>query len=168
LIANSEVVRNLVMDPLRRKELEKVALERLEASADDEWSYAWTGPGRVNLSFCRWSEHDEFDGTVRGLSLPWTEERLNEIERGADPNETELRQWREAMCRQTADAGEANIVWIAPVPDENPPEAFAMFMWHYGGAAGDPPWFEGVFESIAEAKAHLAAEGVTSDINPGG
>jgi len=158
------------MDLFRKKELEKIALERLEASANDEerWSYAWGGEGSVNLSYCQWLEHDEFDGTVRGLNLPWTPGRINEIERGADLDETELRQWREVMCRRTADAGEGYTVWIVPVTDGKPPEGFAVFMWHYGNASEDPPSFEGVFESIAEAKAHLAVGGVISDVNPSG
>jgi hypothetical protein len=51
------------MDLSRRKELEKLALERLNASADDpeQWFYAW-GRG-VCLSYCPWSwPEDHFGG----------------------------------------------------------------------------------------------------------
>ena len=42
------------MDPSRRKELEKFALERVDATADDHdrWSYAWGRNGSVCLSYC--------------------------------------------------------------------------------------------------------------------
>ena len=96
------------MDPARRKELEKIALEQLAATADndEQWSYAWGDPGGKSFSFCSWAQYEEekFDGTVEGLDLPWTEERQQLIETGqADPNEFELRQWRVAKCREAAD-----------------------------------------------------------------
>jgi hypothetical protein len=47
-------------------------------------------------------------------------------------------------------------------------KGWAVFMWDYGKAPEDPPWLKGVFESIAEAKAHLAAEGIISEVNPRG
>ena len=92
------------MDPSRRKELEKFALERLEATAHDQeqWSYAWGGEGAVDFTYCPWSqyEHEEFDGWVMGLDLPWSAERLRQIESGeADPNEVELEQWRRGRRR---------------------------------------------------------------------
>ena len=63
-----------------------LALERLNATADDDeqWSYAWTGEGAVNFLYCPWSqfEHEEFDGWVSDLNLPWSEARLRQIENG--------------------------------------------------------------------------------------
>jgi hypothetical protein len=100
------------MDLSRRKGLEKFALERLYASADDHhpWSYAWGREGSVCLSYCMWSEHDEFDGRTKGLENVWSKERFDLIEAGdAEPNEDELRQWRDIMCRRAADAGEGVI-----------------------------------------------------------
>jgi hypothetical protein len=62
------------MDPSRRKELEMLALERLNATAgdDEQCLYAWTGEGAFSFSYCPWSqfEHEEFDGWVSDLPLP--------------------------------------------------------------------------------------------------
>ena len=157
------------MDPSRRKELEKFALERLNASAydRDRWSYAWGRKGSVCLSYCMWSEHDKFDGFTNGLENVWSKERFDLIEAGgAEPSDHELRQWRDVMCRRAADAGDAYTVWIVPVMDEEPFDAFAVFMGHYGSAPEDPPWLKGVIEGVDEARAHLAAEGVISDRTP--
>jgi hypothetical protein len=152
-----------------RKKLEQIALDRLHATADDQWSYAWGGDGAVVLSYCPWSFHEEFDGTTEGLAGVWSAERLALIDRGdAEPNDNELRQWQQIRCRSTADLGEGYTVWIVPVIGDDEVEGRAVFMWDYGNAPEDPPWLKGVFESIAEAKAYLAAEGVISDVNPRG
>lgn len=69
------------MDPLRRKEHEKFAFERLYASADDHdrWSHTWGRKGSVCLSYCPCFMH-EFDeyGISPELDPPWTEERRRE------------------------------------------------------------------------------------------
>jgi hypothetical protein len=70
------------------------------------------------------------------------------------------------MCRRTADAGEAYTVWIVPVTDDVPIEAFAVFMWHIGKAPEDPPDLNGIFESVDAARAELSGEGVISDVTP--
>jgi hypothetical protein len=155
------------MDAAYRKELEKLALERMHATAHDQWSYAWAGEGVVILSYCPWSNFEEFDGDTGGLDLAWSKERLDLIERGeADPDENELAQWRDLKCRRAADAGEGYTVSIVPMTKDKQIEGFAVFMWHYGKASGDPPWLKGVFDSIDEAKASLNADGVISDVNP--
>jgi hypothetical protein len=83
----------------------------------------------------RWSDWTQRLMILPGVVLPWTAGRLRAIESGvADPNEVELQQWRDAMCRRVADAGEGDTVWIVPVTDDLPPEAFAAFMWHFGNA----------------------------------
>jgi hypothetical protein len=115
------------------------------------------------IFYCPWSETEdwEFDGTIDGLDLPWSEERLGPIERGeADPNEEELRQWRQAMCRKLATMGEAWIVWIVPVTVGKKIEGYAVFLLHSGGAPEDAPILEGVFDNLDEAKAALTEEGV--------
>ena len=53
----------------------------------------------VGYLYCPWSKTEDlgFDGTIEGLDLPWSAERLNLIKHGkADPTENELRQWRHA------------------------------------------------------------------------
>jgi hypothetical protein len=157
------------MDPSLRTKLEKLALERLRASAEDhdEWSYAWGRAGSVVLSYCFWSAFEEFDGYTEGLDQVWTKDRFDLISRGdADLNEDELRQWQEIRCREVADAGEAYTVWIVPVTDEEPSGAVAVFMWSCGKAPEDPPWLNGIFDGVDEAKAALSADGVISKVNP--
>ena len=107
------------MHPSRRRELEKIAWERLRATAHNNgrWVYAWGGEGAVCFSYCPWSKFkdEDFDGAVHGLDLPWTAERLRQIESGeVDPDKLELRQWRVAKCRRAADAGEAWVAWVTP------------------------------------------------------
>src|SRR5262245_48398079 len=109
--------RNKNLQPTERKKFEKLALQRLNATAydKDQWSFAWSGMGAVCLSYCPWSELDDwdFDGTIEGLDLPWAGERLELISRGeAHPNKKEMRQWRRAMCRRLALLGEAVTAWI--------------------------------------------------------
>ena len=157
------------MDPARRKELEKIALEQLAATADndEQWSYAWGDPGGKSFSFCSWAQYEEekFDGTVEGLDLPWTEERQQLIETGqADPNEFELRQWRVAKCREAAASDEPWLAWITPMrTPSGDVEAFALWIFSARGAPEDPPELWGVFDSIDGAEAKLRASGVVHE-----
>ena len=155
------------MDPSRQKELEMLALERLNATADDDeqWSYAWGGEGAVSFAYCPWSqfEHEEFYGWVSDLNLPWSEARLRQIEDGGDLNETELHQWRRAKCRRMADAGEAGGTWIVPMKADKEIEGFAVWLYSVGAAPEDPPILRGIFDSIDEAKAALSDEGIISE-----
>jgi hypothetical protein len=137
----------------------------LNATAYDEeqWSFAWTGKGAVCLSYCPWSEFDdwEFDGTVEGLDLPWNEERLDLIARGeVNPNENELRQWRQAKCRTSALKGEAFAAWITPVIMDEKIACYAIFLFHYDAAPEDAPGLMGVFDSLDEAREALTIDGV--------
>ena len=156
------------MDLVFRKKLEKLAWERARATSgnDERWSFVFRTDGAVNLSYCAWSEMDdcEFYGEIDGLGLQWSDERASLIESGeVDPNEDELHQWRQAMCRKLAVNGEAGIVWIVPVTIGSKIAGYALFLFHAGGAPEDEPILEGVFESVEEAKATLAKEGVVID-----
>ena len=123
------------MDLADREKLEKLALERLYATADDDepWSFVFRTDGALSMNYCPWSETEdwEFDGEIEGLGLPWSPERLKLIKRGeADPTEEELQ--------------------IA---------GYALFV---GASEGDPyeaPILEGVFDSPEEAEAALAKKG---------
>jgi hypothetical protein len=119
-------------------------LERLNATADDEerWSFAWGSKGAVCFSYCPWSELDdwEFDGTIEGLDLPWSGERVDLIARGeVNPNENELRLWRQAMCRRLALSGEAFTAWVTPLTMDEKTGCYAIFLFHYGAAPEDAP-----------------------------
>jgi hypothetical protein len=73
------------------------------------------------VSRIAWSKFrgEDFDGVVRGLDLPWTEEWLRQIDGGeADPDRLELRQWRVARCRR--DTGEAWVAWVTPAAEGSP------------------------------------------------
>ena len=128
------------MDLADREKLEKLALERLYATADDDepWSFVFRTDGAFCLFYCPWSETEdwEFDGEIEGLGLPWSPERLKLIKRGeADPTEEELQ--------------------IA---------GYALFV---GASEGDPdeaPMPEGVFDSLEEAKAALTEKGAVASL----
>ena len=68
------------MNEADKKLLEKIASERLAATADDEerWSYLFRTEGSIGLVLCPWSttEDWEFDGKVDDLDLPWSKSRL--------------------------------------------------------------------------------------------
>ena len=122
-----------------REKLEKLALERLYATADDDepWSFVFRTDGALSMNYCPWSETEdwEFDGEIEGLGLPWSPERLKLIKRGeADPTEEELQ--------------------IA---------GYALFV---GASEGDPdeaPILEGVFDSPEEAEAALTEKGAVGE-----
>ena len=128
------------MDLADREKLEKLALERLYATADDDepWSFVFRTDGALSMNYCPWSETEdwEFDGEIEGLGLPWSPERLKLIKRGeADPTEEELQ--------------------IA---------GYALFV---GASEGDPdeaPMPEGVFDSLEEAKAALTEKGAVASL----
>ena len=128
------------MDLADREKLEKLALERLYATADDDepWSFVFRTDGALSMNYCPWSETEdwEFDGETEGLGLPWSPERLKLIKRGeADPTEEELQ--------------------IA---------GYALFV---GASEGDPdeaPMPEGVFDSLEEAKAALTEKGAVASL----
>jgi hypothetical protein len=64
------------MDLADREKLEKLALERLDATADDDeqWSFLFRTNGATDLLYCPWSvtEDWEFDGETEGLRLHWS------------------------------------------------------------------------------------------------
>jgi hypothetical protein len=55
-----------------RKQLEAIALERLEASSDDQeqWSFLYRTEGAVGLDCCPWTttEDWEFDGEIEDFT----------------------------------------------------------------------------------------------------
>jgi hypothetical protein len=153
------------MEQSRLEFLQRIALQRLEASADDEerWSYAWGGEGAVDFSYCPWAayEDEEFWGVPPGIKLPWPPERIEQLESGEeDPNEAELRQWRKAMCRLNAENGEAFVAWITPMRNKmGAVEAYALWLFSVQGAPEDPPVLDGIFDTCDDAKAKLRSEG---------
>ena len=152
------------MDTTARKQLQELALERLAATADDEeqWSFLFRTEGAVTLMYCGWSvaEDLDFDGEVDGLSLPWTSERLGLIRHGkADPNEEELRQWRQAMCRQMAAGTDwSSLASIVPLMIDQKTAGYALFV-EDAEDPDFPPVLGGVFDSPDDAQAALAVEG---------
>lgn len=92
------------MDPAQRRRLEDLAMQRLQATRLDEeqWSFLFRTEGSLGLIYCPWSavEDWEFDGDLDGLELPWSDERIEEIEEGDDPTEAELTEWRRARGRE--------------------------------------------------------------------
>jgi hypothetical protein len=152
------------LDATTRKQLENFALERLAATADDveQWSFLFRTEGAVSLIYCPWSatEDMDFDGDVDGLVLPWTPERLDLIKRGeADPDEEELRQWRQAMCRQMADGTDwCRGAWIVPLVVDQNTAGYALFVESDEDPDGSPV-LSGVFDAIEDAEAAVAVEG---------
>jgi hypothetical protein len=106
-----------------RKRLQELALERLQATANDyePWSLLVRTEGAVSFTYCPWSatEDWEFDGDTENLNLVWSRSRMRLINRGGYPNKKELREWRQAKCRQlAADPDWCWIAWIVPVKFE--------------------------------------------------
>ena len=156
------------MDSADRTKLEKLALERLAATAHDEeqWSFLFRTEGAVDFLYCPWSvtEDWEFDGEIEGLGLPWSAGRLELIKRGeAEPNEEELKQWRQAMCRKLADGSDwCWIAWIVPVTIDKKIGGYALFLCDSGGNPDDAPVLEGVFDSFEEARSALTVQGAVA------
>jgi hypothetical protein len=157
------------MDPAERKKLEQLALDRMNATADDEeqWSFLFRTEGAVALAYCPWSETEdwEFDGSTEDLNLPWSEERLNLIASGdADPTEEELGQWRRAMCRKILDGVEGSwMAHIVPLWVHEKIAAYALFVDSSSDDPDEPSELKGVFDSLEQAKAALIADGIVAD-----
>ena len=153
------------MDTSERNRLEKLALERRNASAADveQWSFLFRTEGAVEFSYCPWSETEdlEFDGSIDGLDLPWSPDRIRLINSGeADPDEDELIQWQQAKCGKLAKDLEAWMVWVVPIIIEGAIAGYALFLGHSNDDQDDAPGLEGVFDSVAEAISTLEAKGV--------
>jgi hypothetical protein len=132
-----------------RRKLEKLALERLDATANDEerWSFLFRTDGAACLTYCPWSETEdlEFDGDTENLGLPWSQARIDFIKCGGDPNEEELRQWREAKCRQLADGSDSCwIAWVVPVRVKQRIAGCALFAFPSYGDPDDRPILKGI------------------------
>ena len=92
----------VTMDPARREELTRLAFEPLEASRDEGWNFLYdpnTERENISLGYYRLGDFEEpeylleYYTPLRALDLPWTDERLREIESGkAKPNDNELHQ----------------------------------------------------------------------------
>jgi len=152
-----------------RKKLEKLALERLDATANDneQWSFLFRTDGFVGYLYCPWSETEDwdFDGTIEGLDLPWSAERLNFIKYGkADPTENELRQWRQAKCRSLASGSDSCwIAWIVPLWIDQKIAGYALFVCSSYGDLNEAPFLEGIFASLEEARVFLTKQGALDE-----
>jgi hypothetical protein len=151
------------MDERDKQRWERVATKSLEATGDGEeqWSFLVRTPGSVGFLYCSWATTEtlDFDGELQGLSLPWSDERLDLIRRGAaDPNDEELAQWRKAKCQELA-AGSAwaRPAWIVPLWVDGRIAAWTLFL--SGPEDDGEPYLEGVFDNLEEAKVALAIEG---------
>jgi hypothetical protein len=88
------------VDSSRRDELARIALREPEASSASEsgepWGNAWGTEGAVSFSYCPRSKYDdeEFWCSSPTLNLPWSTERIDQLDTGAaDPTESELQPW---------------------------------------------------------------------------
>ncbi|MGI6856309.1 hypothetical protein [Mesorhizobium sp. 1B3] len=142
-----------------------MATQRLQATRLDEeqWSFLFRTEGSLGLVYCPWSvlEDYEFDGDLDGLELPWSDERIEEIEEGDDPTEAELAEWRRATGRQLADHSEWAVpAWIVPIRLDEQVAGYALFLCL--GEGEDEPHLEGIHETVAEARSALAAQGAVA------
>lgn len=150
-----------------RKRLQELALERLQATANDyePWSLLVRTDGAVSFTYCPWSatEDREFDGDTENLNLVWSRSRMRLINRGGYPNKKELREWRQAKCRQlAADPDWCWIAWIVPVKFEEKVAGYALFMVPSYNGHDHGPILAGTFHSFDKAKASLMARGAVA------
>ena len=149
-----------------RKKLEELALERLHATANDYESFLVRTDGAVSFTYCPWSvtEDWEFDGDTENLNLAWSRSRMRLINQGGYPNKKELREWRQAKCRQlAADSDWCWIAWIVPVKFEDKVAGYALFMVPSYSGPNHGPILAGIFHSFDKAKASLMAGGAVAD-----
>jgi hypothetical protein len=93
----------------------------------ERWSFIFRTEGVTDFLYCPWweTEDREFDGTIEGLDLSWSPERIELIERGeAEPNKRELLQWRKARCRTLPHEW---VAWVVPIWIENTIRGYALF-----------------------------------------
>jgi hypothetical protein len=155
----------LTVETSRRKRLEKIALERLTANADDPWDYLRAQGADILGPWCSWSTYEDeiFDGRIEGLDLSWSEERAREIEDGAALTNNELAQWRHAMCHWRVRYSDHGLmVWIVPVrTDGGAVEGYAVWLDIMDNPAPsvDDIQLFGIFDNADEAKGELTANG---------
>lgn len=123
------------------------------------WRFLYAG---INYAYCPFDHHWEFDGTVDGLSLPWSQRRLKAVEEGEELTARELKQWQRAMAKSAAigDALAAFVVPLASVLESPRENGFAVFLGDPQGAAEDLPWLDGVYATIEAAESALERKGV--------
>jgi len=152
---------------LIKKKLEKLALESLAATAnnDEQRSFLVRTEGAISVKYCPWfvTEDWEFDGDTANLDLPWGRRRKELIKRGADPNEKELRQWRRAKCHQLAtDVDWCWIAWVVPMRLDDRITGYALFLSPSSTCSDDRPVLAGIFFGVDEAREFLMAEGAVA------
>jgi hypothetical protein len=150
---------------MRRKKLEKIALERLHDPANNAeqlWGYVFTKFEPIGL--CPWDEYDGCFpadyGVPASLDLTWSKERRRQLESGeAKPNKIELAQWRREMCLWKAREQEwENVAVLKPMSvEDDRVEAFEVWLDRADILLDekDPPKLFGVFDSIDKAKEAL-------------
>ena len=149
------------MDQITKRRLERIAWNHANSSRDHEenWSFLFRKEGAVSYSFFPLSGLDDwdFDGDADGLDLPWTPDRVEEIEAGADPTEAEFEQWRWAKCKSLADGTDWTwVVWIVPLRVEGEVAGYAAFLC---SPDADDPSLHGVFPTCEDAERALSHEG---------
>jgi hypothetical protein len=99
------------------------------------------------------------------FGLPWSQARTEFIKGGGDPNAEELRQWREAKCRQLANGSDwCWIAWAVPATDGQI-AGYALFVFPSYGDPDDRPILKGIFDTLDDAQALLRAEGALAENN---
>jgi hypothetical protein len=123
------------MDPSRRKELEKLAIERLHDPANQDpsqpWAYAF-GSGHTLFGWCSWEEYNDRGPATYGapddLDLPWSKERRRQLENDdTQLSNAEWRRWHREMCWTKARQEPEVYALIKPMKIENS-EAYEVWL----------------------------------------
>jgi hypothetical protein len=131
-----------------------------------KWSFLSSGK---QYAYCPFDYHSEFDGTIDGLSLPWSQRRRDAIDGGDELTPTEFRQWQRGRAEATevGDACAAFIVAVAGVLGLPAEMGVAVFVGDPGDAAEDTPWLDGVYATVSDAEAALGKRGVLRPMQQG-
>jgi hypothetical protein len=155
------------MDILKNeKKIYKLALQRMRESKGDDWGFIYQTPGAINLSCCFFDSFQDFDGIYEDIGLPWSEEKMREIDSsGRDLTLEEFNEWRIRKCLESAiNCDEsAATVWITPVEIDSEIASYAVFVVNNGCAPEDEPSVWGVFVTVEDA---LRALGEVAVVRP--
>lgn len=128
---------------------------------ESEWRFLRSG---VQVWYCPRDHFVDFDSSnLRNLTLPWSEDRIAEVEDGDDLNTVELVQWQRAMADHNVSSSDpafvADIVPLSAISASIIEEGVAVFLSGTGNAPEDRPFLQGAFRDQAEAIKHLRSTG---------
>jgi hypothetical protein len=154
------------MTPYTKQKLCDVALQKLEASKDDEPEYSFLieTTGSQSILWHEWVDEVDWGEFDIYLAEVWDEEKIRELSKITSPTPVQIREWQRAVSQASLIlmTDHVRLAWIVPLWINEGVEGCALFV-----EEGNEPKLDDVFEDEEACLAHLKTKGEIFNENAG-